>query len=138
MAEGLCRAYCSDRLDCASAGVVAHGLDARAVAVMAEIGIDIAGHVSKTVDTLGEQPFDCVVTVCDRARESCPVFPGAARVLHRGFDDPPRLAREAVDNAEALVHYRRVRDEIKQFVLALPTLFDAEEGIESPVPVRAS
>jgi len=138
MAEGLCRALCSDRLDCASAGVVTHGLDPRAVAVMAEIGIDIAHHVSKTVEALGEQQFDCVVTVCDRARASCPVLPVAPRVVHRGFDDPPRLARDAVDNAEALVHYRRVRDEIKQFVLGLPTLLDAEDGIESPAPVRAS
>ena len=137
MAEGLCRALYGDRVECRSAGIVKHGLDPRAVAVMAEIGIDISGHVSKTVDELGDTVFDRVVTVCDRARESCPVFPGGVRTIHRGFDDPPSLALGAVDNEEALRHYRRVRDQIKEFVLGLPTLLDAEEGIEPPDPVRA-
>ncbi len=99
---------------------------------MAEIGIDISAQHSKTVDDLDEEIFDCVVTVCDRARESCPVFPGAVRTMHRGFDDPPRLARDAVDNDEALRHYRCVRDQIKEFVLGLPTLLDAEDGIGTP------
>lgn len=138
MAEGLCRALCSDRIDCRSAGVAKHGLDPRAVAVMAELGIDISGYDSKTVAELGETSFDRVVTVCDRARESCPVFPGAVRAIHRGFDDPPRLARDAVDNDEALRHYRRVRDQIKEFVLGLPTLLDAEEGIGTPDPAQPS
>ena len=64
--------------------------------------------------------FDVVVTVCDNARESCPVFPGGARVVHRAFDDPPRLARDAATTEEALAHYRRVRDEIRDFVASLP------------------
>jgi len=72
-----------------------------------------------------------------RARESCPVLPGSVRTIYPGFDDPPSLARGAVDNDEALRHYRRVRDQIKEFVLGLPTLLDAEEGIESLDPLRA-
>lgn len=120
MAEGLCRALCGDRLDCRSAGVERQGLDPRAVAVMAEIGIDISAQRSKTVDEFDNVPFDCVVTVCDRARGSCPVLPGAVKTMHRGFDDPPRLAHAAVDEDEALAHYRRVRDQIKRFVLDLP------------------
>ena len=120
MAEGLCRALCGDRLDCRSAGVEEHGLDPRAVVVMAEIGIDISGQHSKTVDDLDDETFDCVVTVCDRARASCPVFPRAPRSMHRGFDDPPQLANAAADEDEALVHYRRIRDQIKRFVLELP------------------
>jgi arsenate reductase len=138
MAEGLCRALCGGRLDCRSAGVERHGLDPRAVAVMAEIGIDISAQYSKIVDDLVDEAFDCVVTVCDRAREICPVFPGAVRTMHRGFDDPPRLARDAVDNDEALRHYRRVRDQIKAFVLGLPTLLDAEDGIGTPDPAQPS
>jgi arsenate reductase len=74
------------------------------------------------VDQLGSAVFDLVVTVCDSARESCPVVPGAARTVHRPFADPPRLAVQARTDAEALPHYRRARDEIKQFIAALPAL----------------
>jgi arsenate reductase len=94
-------------------------MNERAVAVMAEAGVDISGHRSKLVDDLLDVPFDLVVTVCDNARESCPVFPGKARILHRPFDDPPRLARDAATEEEALAPYRRVRDEIRTFVAGI-------------------
>lgn len=87
---------------------------------MAEIGIDISGHRSKTVDDLDNTDFDYVVTVCGHADEICPFFPAKTRVIHRGFDDPPRLAEGAASEEEALVHYRRVRDEIREYILTLP------------------
>jgi arsenate reductase len=65
-------------------------------------------------------PFDYVVTVCGNAHETCPVFPGSSKVVHVGFDDPPKLARDATTEEEALAHYRRVRDEIRAFVEKLP------------------
>ncbi|MFH1845255.1 MAG: arsenate reductase ArsC [bacterium] len=87
---------------------------------MAEAGVDISGRRSKLADKLLDLEFDFIMTVCDNARESCPVFPGRARVVHRGFDDPPRLAHQAKTEEEALAHYRRVRDEIRDFVTSLP------------------
>lgn len=120
MAEGWARSLRSDDLAPYSAGVAPHGLDPRAVQVMAEARVDISQHRSKHVDELRHIRFDCVVTVCDSARESCPVLPGVARTLHRSFDDPPYLARDAASEAEALGHYRRVRDEIRAFVETLP------------------
>jgi len=86
----------------------------------ARAGVDISGHRSKLVDELLDIPFDVVVTVCDNARESCPVFPGTARVVHRGFEDPPFLARDAQNEEEVLGHYVRVRNEIREFVAGLP------------------
>lgn len=86
---------------------------------MAEAGVDISHQTAKSVESLIESELDLVVTVCDAAGESCPVFPGAATVLHNSFDDPPRLARDAGSEEEALRHYRRVRDEIREFVLDL-------------------
>ncbi len=120
MAEGWARALKSDSIEAHSAGIEKHGLNPLAVKVMAEEGVDITGHRSKTVDELRDVSFDCVVTVCGHAHESCPVFPGKARVVHHGFDDPPKLARDAATEEEALVHYRRVRDEIRRFVETLP------------------
>lgn len=119
MAEGWARALSGGALEAYSAGVVARGLDPRAVRVMAEAGVDISGQRSKTLEELGAVSFDLVVTVCDRARESCPVFAAATRVMHVGFDDPPELARTARSEEEALVHYRRVRDEIGAWVSGL-------------------
>ncbi len=88
-----------------------------AIRAMAEQGIDISGHQSKTVAELGDEPFDFVITVCGHADESCPVFPARTRVIHRGFDDPPRLAEAETTDTGRLVHYARVRDEIEKFVL---------------------
>ncbi|MFU8896164.1 MAG: arsenate reductase ArsC [Gammaproteobacteria bacterium] len=120
MAEGWARHLKSDQLEPYSAGLETHGLNPHAVRVMAEAGVDISGHYSKTLDDLGDVVFDHVVTVCGHAHETCPVFPGGARVVHMGFDDPPRLAKAATDAEQALGHYRRVRDEIRAYVETLP------------------
>jgi arsenate reductase len=116
MAEGWVRALKGDCVEAHSAGTAPHGLDPRAVCVMAEAGVDISAHNSKHVEELREVEFDYVVTVCDRAQQNCPVFPGRAEVIHVGFDDPPALAASAASEQDALSHYRRVRDEIKAFV----------------------
>jgi arsenate reductase len=118
MAEGWARALKSDRLEVWSAGTDPKGLDPRAVRVMAEAGVDISMQTSKRPDAVGV-PVDVVITVCDAARESCPVVPGACMV-HVSFDDPPRLAGGATTEEEALRHYRRVRDQIRAFVETLP------------------
>ncbi len=128
MAEGWARALKSDVLEAYSAGIEARGLDRRAVTVMAEEGIDISAHRSKHPSEITGIEFDCVVTLCDDANESCPTFPGSALTVHRGFDDPPRLARDAASESEVLGHYRRVRDEIKAFVAALPDVLTKNEG----------
>ena len=128
MAEGWARALKSDALEAHSAGIEAHGLNPRAVAAMAEAGVDISGHKSKTVAEVLDVPFDYVITVCDNARESCPLFPGKAAVVHAGFDDPPRLASGAKTEEEAMSHYRRVRDEIRRFVEQLPDILAPAEG----------
>lgn len=120
MAEGWAKHLKSDVLEAYSAGVETHGMNPFAVQVMAEAGVDISGHYSKLVDELAEVEFEVVVTVCDNARESCPLFTGAPRMVHVGFEDPPRLAKGARTEEEALHHYRRVRDEIRAFVERLP------------------
>jgi arsenate reductase len=120
MAEGWARHLKSEVLEPYSAGVEVHGLNTRAVKVMAEADVDISQHRSKHVRELMHIPFDCVITVCNQATESCPVFPGKVKRLHVDFDDPPELAKNAATEEDALVHYRRVRDEIKEFVEKLP------------------
>ncbi|MDP6438175.1 MAG: arsenate reductase ArsC [Candidatus Brocadiia bacterium] len=120
MAEGWARALKGDCVEAYSAGTAPHGLDPRAVRVMAEAGVDISAHSSKPVEELGDIKFDYVVTVCGRAQQNCPVFPGRAEVIHVGFDDPPALAAGAASEQDAMSHYRRVRDEIKAFVERLP------------------
>ncbi len=120
MAEGFTRHLRSDHLIAYSAGIECHGLNPYAVKVMHEAGIDISSHASKTVDILPVDEFDYVVTVCDNAEETCPVFPASIRVIHRSFEDPPKLVENAKNEEERLQHYRRVRDEIKEFVLTLP------------------
>ncbi len=120
MAEGWARALKSDVLEPYSAGIEKHGLNPYAVKVMAEAGVDISGQHSKLLDELAGIQFDYVVTVCGHAHEHCPWFPGEAKVVHAGFDDPPRLAA-ACDGEEAKLDcYRRVRDQIKAFVEKLP------------------
>lgn len=116
MAEGWARKLLADRMEAYSAGIEAHGMNPNAVRVMQEAGVDITAQSSKLVDTLAEVPLDLVITVCGHANEHCPAFLGRARVVHVGFDDPPRLARSATSEEEALSHYRRVRDEIRGFV----------------------
>lgn len=128
MAEGWARALRGNEFEAYSAGVEPHGMNQRAVKVMAEAGVDISSHRSKHVDELRDVAFDYVVTVCDHANETCPLFPGKTAKVHVGFDDPPRLAKGAASDEEALGHYRRVRDEIRRFV----------EDIEKYLPARAT
>ena len=130
MAEGWARHLKGRELEPFSAGIEARGLDPRAVRVMAEAGVDISGQRSKRVAELKDMAFDYVVTVCDHAHEHCPLFSGEAKVVHVGFDDPPRLARDAKSEDEALAHYRRVRDEIRAFVERLPEAVGREKGQE--------
>jgi len=124
MAEGWARHLKGDYMEPYSAGIETHGLNQRAVAAMAEVSVDIAHPRSTHPDELADVDFDYVVTVCSHAHESCPVFPGRAKVVHVGFDDPPALARDATTEEEAMAPYRRVRDEIRAFVATLPEAFD--------------
>ena len=122
MAEGWCRYLKGDCIEPYSAGIETHGLNPNAIKVMAEAGVDISGHRLKHLDELPDIDFDSVITVCDNAHEHCPIFPGKTKVIHVGFDDPPKLAEEAATEQEALDCYRRVRDEIKVFIETLPGL----------------
>ncbi len=103
-----------------SAGIIARGLNPRAVAVMKETGIDIFHLSSKDVGSVMDIHFDHVITVCSHAEQSCPVFPGKIQVTHVPFDDPPSLAKSAKSEDETLAHFRRVRDEIRVFIETLP------------------
>ena len=120
MAEGFCRHHHTGIIDAFSCGVEKHGLNLLAVQAMQEAGIDISAHSSKTIEELDGTDFDYVITVCGHADEYCPVFPGDTALIHHGFDDPPKLAENCQDELEALAHYRRVRDEIRDYVAALP------------------
>lgn len=134
MAEGWTRALKGDSVEVFSAGIETHGLNQIAVAVMAEAGVDISTHVSKHVDTLRHIAFDAVITVCDNARETCPFFPGAKKMLHVGFTDPPVLAKtlaaQGAGEAEQRNCYRLVRDEIRAFVETLPDGLHLQENHE--------
>lgn len=124
MAEGWTRHIKGDLIAPYSAGVRPHGIDPRAVKAMAEVGIDISQHRSKDVSKVEHVDFDYVITVCDRAHESCPFFPAETKVVHVGFEDPPRLAADCSSEEEAMLFYRRVRDEIRRFVEELPEVLD--------------
>lgn len=123
MAEAWTRYLKGHVIEPYSAGIDPHTVDPRAIKAMAEVGIDISGQNSKSTDAVQDVEFDYVITLCDHAQHSCPVFPAKTKVLHVGFDDPPRLVANAADEEEAMAHYRRVRDEIKAFVEELPTPF---------------
>ncbi|MEM7082481.1 MAG: arsenate reductase ArsC [Pseudomonadota bacterium] len=120
MAEGFARHYWGDRYTVLSAGIEKHGLNERAVQAMRDSGIDISDHQSKTLDEVQGRP-DVVVTVCGHADQTCPVLTGPIRKLHVGFNDPPTMALDASSDAEAMVHYREVRDEIEAFIKELPS-----------------
>jgi arsenate reductase len=120
MAEAWTRHLKGNQFEAYSAGVEPRRVDPRAIKTMAEAGIDISRQKSKDVDALGSMEFDYVITLCDNARESCPYFPAKTKLIHRGFDDPPKLAEKAKNEEEAMAHYRRIRDEIKAFVETLP------------------
>ena len=110
MAEGWAQHLKGDVLEPYSAGVETHGLNPLAVKVMAEAGVDISGQRSKHVEELKDIGFDYVVTVCDNAHEHCPLFPGRTKVIHVGFDDPPRLAAQA--KTEKLAEFSRLENQI--------------------------
>lgn len=130
MAEGWAKALKSNEVDAFSAGTHPHGLNPLAIRAMAEVGVDISGHSSKRPQDLGIE-FDFVVTVCDSANESCPIFPARTRLVHAGFDDPPRLAHGAKSDEEAMPHYRRVRDEIRAFILTIPESLSAQNLLQN-------
>ncbi len=120
MAEGWARHLKGDEIEVYSAGIETHGLNPSAVKVMAESGVDISAHRSKHIDEFKDVVLDYVVTVCGNAHETCPVFPGKTKVVHVGFEDPPKMAEEKESEEEKLNCYREVRDEIKDFVETLP------------------
>jgi arsenate reductase (thioredoxin) len=120
MAEGWARQLRGNAIEPHSAGTAPHGINPYAIKVMAEAGVDISREYSKHVDDLKGIRFDYVVTVCDNAKETCPLLPGNVKRIHVGFDDPPRLAQSATTEADKLQIYRRVRDEIRAFVECLP------------------
>ncbi|MBU3741662.1 MAG: arsenate reductase ArsC [Candidatus Kapabacteria bacterium] len=123
MAEGWARHLLSHQCVAYSAGITAKGLDPRAIEAMRRAGVDISRQRSQPIDQLPNIAFDIVVTVCDNARESCPVIPGVAVSIHRSFDDPPHLAQGMTDD-QAMIVYGRVRDQIRDFVQAMPAYFD--------------
>lgn len=120
MAEGWTRHLKNDQIDVYSAGIETHGLNPHAVSVMAEAGVDISGQKSTLVSDYTSQNFDYVITVCSNANETCPFFPGLTKRIHMGFDDPPKMAETFQSPEEKLNCYRKVRDEIKEYVLSLP------------------
>lgn len=123
MAEGWATSLFGDQWRVYSAGIETHGLNPNAVKVMGEAGIDITNQQSQHIEEFVDTPIDVVVTVCAHAHETCPVFPGEARVVHHGFDDPPKMAKEAADEEAALDCYRQVRDQVKAWIAAeLPGL----------------
>jgi len=124
MAEGWTRHLKGDVVDAYSAGIETHGLNPHAVKAMAEAGVDITLQRSENIKDFADQKLDVVVTVCGHAHETCPVFPADCRVVHVGFEDPPKMARELAEGGaseeEQMNCYRKVRDEIKAFVETLP------------------
>ncbi len=124
MAEGWTRALKGDEIEVCSAGIETHGLNPNAVKVMAEAGVDITGQKSKHIDEFKESKIDYVITVCNHAHETCPWFPADCKVVHVGFQDPPKMAKELAKKGgseeEQLDAYRAVRDEIRDFVETLP------------------
>lgn len=120
MAEAWVRNIKGDILEPYSAGIEKHGLDPKAIQVMAEAGIDISKQESKLIDELKRKEFDYVVTICNDANEKCPVFVGKTKRSHHAFDNPSRIALTLKSQEEILFLYRRVRDEIKEFVSNMP------------------
>ena len=114
MAEGWCHHLKNDKIEAYSAGLKKHGLNPLALQVMAESGVDISQQQSKTIDELTTQNFDLVITLCKHAHETCPHFPG--KIIHKGFDDPPKLSANVSKDEDILEQYRRVRDEIRDFI----------------------
>ena len=116
MAEGWAKYFHSDKFRVYSAGIKAQGLNPNAVMVMNEAGVNISDQVSQTVDDVPWQDMDTIVTVCGHADETCPQVPARGKKLHHPFDDPPKLAQSCESDEDKLSIYRRVRDEIRDFV----------------------
>lgn len=116
IAEGLVNHDLAGRVKAYSAGVSPKTVNPRAVAAMRELGMDISRHFSKSVDDLPEKDFDLVITVCDQAQEQCPLFPGETEVIHVGFPDP---AKATGTEEEIMVEFRRVRDDMREQLIAL-------------------
>jgi len=117
MAEGILRHDAGDRFEVFSAGTKPSQVRPEAIVAMRELGIDISGHRSKSVDEFNGQQFDYVLTVCDNAKESCPIFPGQTVTVHHNFEDPAELQGS---EEERLALFRRVRDEIRQYLRDFP------------------
>lgn len=128
MAEHWCRKLHAESIEACSAGTDPQDVNENAVRVMAEAGVSMDRARSRHVDEFMDKDLDLVVTVCDQADENCPIFPGRVKSIHVGFDDPPRLARNARSEEEALQHYRRVRDEIRAFVESFPNPLRQPKG----------
>ncbi len=124
MAEGWTKKLKGDIIDVYSAGIETHGLNSNAVKVMAEAGVDISNHRSKLIDEFNDIELDAVITVCGHAHETCPYFPPRCKVIHVGFDDPPKLAEKLAEKGKSkekqIDCFRKVRDEIKAFVEKMP------------------
>ncbi len=130
MAEGWARHFHGDTIEAFSAGIEAHGMNPNAMQVMQEAGVDISTQSSKLADTLVDVNLDLVITVCGHADENCPTFLTKAKLVHVGFDDPPKLAKEAASEEAGLDCYRTVRDEIKEFIETKLTGLLADESAE--------
>jgi len=128
MAHGFANSLLNNEFVSYSAGIESHGLNQSAVQVMNEVGIDISHHQSQTLNEFDPTQFDYVVAVCEHAASNCPTFPVQTNVIIHQFDDPPKLANQEKSAEEGLVHYRRVRDEIKAWIIALP------DQVNSPRP----
>jgi arsenate reductase (thioredoxin) len=113
MAEGLLRHYAGDRFEVESAGTKPSHVRPEAIAAMNELGIDISGQRSKSINEFAGQRFDYVLTVCDNAKESCPIFPGKTVTIHQSFEDPAAIQGSAEERRAA---FRRVRDELRQYL----------------------
>ena len=124
MAEGWTRHLKSDQIEAFSAGIETHGLNPHMVKVMDEAGVDVSNQKSENIRDFAEHDLDVVITVCGHAHETCPVFPANCKVVHTGFPDPPKMAKELAEKGateeEQLDCYRTVRDEIKEYILTLP------------------
>jgi arsenate reductase (thioredoxin) len=126
MAEAWAKRLKGDLIEAYSAGTAPKGVDPRAIKAMAEVGIDLSRYKSKSVFELPDIEFDYVITLCEDAQQACPYFPAKTAIMHHGFEDPPRLAENARNEDEAMVHYRRVRDEIRAYIETLPKTLSEE------------
>jgi arsenate reductase (thioredoxin) len=128
MAEGLLRHDAGERIEVASAGTHPGHVRPEAIAVMKELGIDISSHRSKHVDEFAGQQFDYILTVCDNARESCPIFPGKSVMIHHSFEDPAALQGS---EPERLAAFRRVRDQLREYLRTFPPAMTGAADIVS-------